>query len=123
DMPHYEGQKGRLHAVQLWGEAKSGSNPTAKAYIDMREGLLGNLSRSIAAERGVLTNQDIDRISRLIARIGANPLSSDNKEEADKKWAEIDKIMRNAESRLDQKKGMSTGKMPGAKKNDPLGIR
>ena len=39
-------------------------NPEAAAYQADRDAFTGNLSRELGAERGVLTNQDIDRIGR-----------------------------------------------------------
>jgi hypothetical protein len=120
------GQRGRLHGVQLWGEAKAAKNKDAKTYLDDREAFLGNLSRSIAAERGVLTQQDIDRVARAMPKIGPNPLSVDNQEEADRKWGLVKTIVSNAEKRLRERYKIS-GKNPTGTENtpnkDPLGIR
>jgi hypothetical protein len=97
----------REDAIKAYTKGKIGDNPTAKAYSDLREAFLGQLSRSIAAERGVLTNQDIDRIKKALPAIGINPLGVDNAEEASKKWKEIYTIIENAKRRTWEKAGMT----------------
>ena len=55
-------------ALKQWGlltaGARTGTNPTARAYDETLESFLGVLSRSLAAERGVLTDRDIARVRR-----------------------------------------------------------
>jgi hypothetical protein len=104
------GMSGRLKGTKLYLAAKTGQNPDAKLYLDNREAFLGNLSRSLAAERGVLTQQDIERIAKAIPRIGANFLNSDSKEEAAKKWASIFSLIENAEKRMGERAKMRTEK-------------
>ena len=45
--------------VRLYAGALTGSNPEAKAFMDSSLGFIGNLSRTLGGERGVLT--DLDR--------------------------------------------------------------
>ena len=103
---------GRLDASKVWMGAISGNNPNAKTYISAREAFLGNLSRSLAAEKGVLTQQDIERVAGALPKIGLNPATSDNKEEAEQKWNFIDTIMKSAERRMKEKIKMTYGDMP-----------
>lgn len=51
-----------IQGLKLYAGALTGANPEAKAYRDASEGFLGNLSRSVGGEKGVLTNQDIGRM-------------------------------------------------------------
>jgi hypothetical protein len=104
------GESGRLQGTKSYLAGKTAQNANAKLYLDNREAFLGNLSRSLAAERGVLTQQDIDRVARAIPKIGLNALNNDNKEEADKKWAEIFKLIENAEKRAIERSKMRTEK-------------
>ena len=39
-------------------------NPAVKAFVDMRDAFLGNIARDLGGERGVLTEQDIGRVSK-----------------------------------------------------------
>lgn len=88
-------------------KGKTGFNPNAKVYMDAKDAFLGNLSRSLAAERGVLTQQDIERISGILADVGLNPFEADSKAEADKKWKMIDDIIQSAHVRLKERKGIT----------------
>jgi len=108
---HGSGSSGRIKAAETYASAVAGQHPDAKVYVANREAFLGNLSRSLAAERGVLTQQDIERIAMALPKIGLNALSNDNKEEADKKWAQIEKIISNAEKRLGERAEMRKGEM------------
>ncbi len=45
--------------VRLYAGAYTGTNPEAKAFLDSSMGFIGNLSRTLGGERGVLT--DLDR--------------------------------------------------------------
>jgi hypothetical protein len=114
-----------------------GAYPDFKVYADQSEAFLGNLSRSLAAERGVLTDQDITRIRGAIAKVGMNPMSIDTGAEGKKKWAEIRGILNDARKRVEQESKMtqinpsgSAGAVSSAPKQsgkkqlaDPLGIR
>ena len=53
--------------VALHAGALSKSNPMAATYYDTKQAFLGTLSRTLGGERGVLTNQDITRISGALA--------------------------------------------------------
>ena len=97
----------RLSGAAAYGAGIAGKNVNAKTYTGMREAFLGQLSRSIAAERGVLTNQDIDRISKALPQIGFNLLSIDNQEEAEAKWNEINTIINNAIKRAYERRGLT----------------
>jgi hypothetical protein len=108
---HGGGTTGRVEATKTYMAALSGKHPNAKVYVSNREAFLGNLSRSLAAERGVLTQQDIDRIAKALPKIGLNAVSNDNKEEADKKWKTIYTIIGNAEKRLSERANMRKGEM------------
>lgn len=83
----------RASNIEVFGKAKTGYHSKGKTYLNFREGLLGNLSRSIAAERGVLTQQDIDRIAKIIPELGINPLNVHNAEEAESVWKEIQLVI------------------------------
>lgn len=50
--------------------AASRYDPNAAAYVDTKESALGELARSISAERGVLTNVDIQRVGRAMPNWG-----------------------------------------------------
>ena len=116
----------RPSAVFAWGAAKAGRSVSAKKYLDLSDAFLGNLSRSIAAERGVLTDQDIQRISKILPKIGPNPTSVDSKAEGEAKVAEIKSILKNAEKRLEEKRRITPKNPLGVKEEttkDPLGIR
>ena len=52
--------------IELTAGARLGTNQMAKAYADASEGFVGNLSRTLGGERGVLTDQD-----RLVMRKAA----------------------------------------------------
>ena len=108
---HGSGTIGRAEAAKTYAAAVAGQHPDAKVYVSNREAFLGNLSRSLAAERGVLTQQDIERIAKALPKIGLNALSNDNKEEADKKWDQIEQIISNAEKRLQERGEMRKGVM------------
>lgn len=55
------GEAARQYA-ELTAGARTGSNPLARTYEQTVASFLGTVSRSLAGERGVLTNQDLDRI-------------------------------------------------------------
>lgn len=50
--------------TKLYLGAFTGSDPVAKGYLDAAEGFIGNLSRAIGGETGVLTNLDVTRMRR-----------------------------------------------------------
>ncbi len=108
----------RKSAISRFGEAKTGYNATAKTYVSSRDAFLGNLSRSLAAERGVLTQQDIERIAMALPRLGLNPLNVDSREEGIQKWAMIKSILKSAHERMAQRHQMTpanpTGVTPGS---------
>lgn len=70
-------------AVLQRGQAELGAifktNPSAAAYRDSRDAFLGNLSRELAAERGVLTQKDIDRLAAGLPNFGDTTVTRDLK--------------------------------------------
>ncbi len=116
----------RPSAVSAYMSGKIGRNKNAKVYADSVDAFLGNISRSLAAERGVLTDQDIKRVSKALAKIGWDPFSVDSKEEGEKKWKQIHDIIANSKKRLDQRSRMTQSNPTGANEKplaDPLGLR
>lgn len=55
-----------LQGARLTAEAFARTNPEAVAYQDGRQAFLGVISRSLGAERGVLTDRDIKRLETLL---------------------------------------------------------
>jgi hypothetical protein len=113
------GIKSRSDAVKKYGSGITGFNPDAKLYNDQREAFLGNLSRSIAAERGVLTNQDIARIEKAIPKIGANPFTVDNLAEGEKKWDNALEFVKKAKDRVGQRSKMTYSNPTGGNETKP----
>lgn len=71
-------------AAAQWAWLNSGARATKlystiKTYEDEKEAFLGNLSRQAAAERGVLTNQDISRLSRSLPGFADTVMSKETK--------------------------------------------
>lgn len=97
----------RGSAVGAATKGRLGTDANAKVYMDAKMAFLGNLSRSIAAERGVLTEQDIQRINGVVANVGFNPFMADSAAEANKKWGMIDDIIKSAERRMKERKGIT----------------
>lgn len=50
--------------ASLTAGARTGSNALARTYEQTRDSFLGTVARALGGERGVLTNQDIDRINK-----------------------------------------------------------
>jgi hypothetical protein len=90
----------RLEGTRMFAAAKTGQNPQAKAYMDERKAFLGIISRGLGGEVGVLTDRDIDRVDKALARIGANPFENETAEEAELKWNTIAQIIDEAEQRF-----------------------
>ncbi len=101
------GVDSRASGMLAYGQGVAGYNVPAKTYLNMKGAFLGNMSRSIAAERGVLTQQDIERIDKALAALGPNPLTTDNKQEANAKWNAIKQILANSEKRMMQRHTMT----------------
>jgi hypothetical protein len=97
----------RQSAVQSAVKGKVGLSPDAKLYMDAKSAFLGNLSRSLAAERGVLTQQDIERIDKALASVSLNPISADSQAEALKKWKMVENIINSAEKRMAERNLMT----------------
>jgi hypothetical protein len=53
-----------IQGGKLYAGAIAKSNPMAASYRDTQQMFLGVLSRTLGGERGVLTDRDIDRVSR-----------------------------------------------------------
>ncbi len=96
---HLEGPQGRAHASGLYAKQLVGTDKNVRTYVNSSKAFLGNLSRAIASERGVLTDQDIERISAVLPKVSASPLKSSNKEEGEKAWLTLESIIADAESR------------------------
>lgn len=60
-------------------EAFFKTNPLAATYRDLKQGFLGNLSRELGGERGVLTNQDIQRMADALPYFGDTEATRDLK--------------------------------------------
>ncbi len=103
----------RTSAVTSYMAGKIGKNAKAKIYADMRDAFLGNISRSIAAERGVLTTQDIDRIAKTLPKIGLDLSSVDNQTEGKMKWGQIADVLKSANDRLEKRQRMTTANPTG----------
>jgi len=56
-----------VQGTKLHAGALTKSNALAATYYDTKQAFLGTLSRSLGGERGVLTNQDITRVSGALA--------------------------------------------------------
>ena len=68
-------------------KARAGLAADKKAYIDSIDSFLGNLSREYSGERGVLTDQDVQRIK------SAMPSLYDTEEEIDFKYKQILRVI------------------------------
>ncbi len=68
--------------------AAGGYDTNLGQYLSQRQGYIGNVARSVGAEKGVLTDPDIQRIYSLL------PSEFSNKQEAQKKFAEINKTIK-----------------------------
>lgn len=55
-----------LNGIKTKGQVFLKTNPHALLYNNLRESMISVLSRQLGGERGVLTNQDIERIKHLI---------------------------------------------------------
>lgn len=64
-----------------------GFNPTLNTYLKDKKAFIGNLSRNLGGEKGVLTDQDVSRISSIL------PSEYSTAEEAQQQWDEINGII------------------------------
>lgn len=81
----------------------TGKNTDARVYESLRQGLLAVMARNAAGERGVLTNQDIDRARRLTAGDWSS---------ADEMSAKLDALMELFQSRLTNAEKAALPKQP-----------
>jgi hypothetical protein len=82
---------GLMNTVQGWADVGA-----AKSYKDYSGALLGEMSRIFGAERGVLTNQDIDRAKALI------PGMFSTGEFAERRFKELRQFLTELEGRTPQ---------------------
>jgi hypothetical protein len=90
-----------IQGGQNWLGATLKYNQTAQAYQQTTKSILGELARQVSQERGVLTNQDIDRIE------GGLPTFTDTKPVRDFKIGRIRSLLQtNKEAALAFSKGL-----------------
>lgn len=80
------GGQGRLGGTLSSLRGKAGLNSNVSVYNDARTGFMSNVARALG-EKGVLTDQDIERVGRLFPTPSATP------QEAAAKWAQIRSII------------------------------
>jgi len=80
------GAQGRIPGFMSQIAGKAGFNDQVNVYNNAREGFLANVARSLG-EKGVLTDQDIKRITAII------PSATDNPSEAQQRWDMIRQII------------------------------
>lgn len=80
------GAQGRLGGLASTLAGKAGANDAVSVYNDNKMAFLSNVARSLG-EKGVLTDQDIERIAK------AFPSPTSTKQEAAAKWAMIKTII------------------------------
>ena len=73
-----------------------GANPELNRYLANREGFASLISKGGFMEAGVLTNEDIKRITSIL------PSEYSTREESDMAWSEIEKILQSARDRFEQ---------------------
>jgi len=82
-----------------------GANPELNRYLTNREGFASLISKGGFMEAGVLTNEDIKRITSIL------PSEYSTAEESDMAWSEIEQILSSARDRFEQtESGMFSGR-------------
>lgn len=94
------GGHGRLFGPLVGGLAKMGFNPSVMVWDQFREAMLSNYSRILGGERGVLTDQDVERIR------GIQLSKSDTQDEFERKSKLIVDI-------IEDRKRIIAGQKPG----------
>ena len=92
-------KKGQQGIKQNIGSV-SGSNPEMNRYKANKEGFASLISKGGFMEAGVLTNEDIKRITNIL------PSEYSSKEEADIAWNEIEGILSAARKQFEANSGM-----------------
>jgi len=95
-------KKGKQGIGQNIGSA-SGTNPEMNRYKANKEGFASLISKGGFMEAGVLTNEDIKRITNIL------PGEFSSQEEADISWSEIESILSAARKRFETNSGMVNG--------------
>ena len=80
-----------------------GANPELNRYLANREGFASLISKGGFMEAGVLTNEDIKRITSIL------PSEYSTQEEAGMAWDEIEKILSSARQRFESTEGSMFG--------------
>lgn len=97
----------------------SGTNPELNRYKANKEGFASLISKGGFMEAGVLTNEDIKRITNIL------PGEFSSKEEADISWQEIESILSSARKRFESASGMNGEAQETVQpetNNDPAGL-
>ncbi len=84
-------------------KAKAGFNPSLNTYMSNRAGFSGLIAKGGFGEAGMLTQQDIERIKKLL------PSSMSTFDEASLAFKEIKQVLGSARQRFEQKKQQYTG--------------
>lgn len=95
--------------------AASGFNPAAKTYMNNKKAFAGLISKGGFGETGVLTQQDIERVT------AALPNEYSTKEEAAQAFEEVRSILKAARGRYEDKRKSVLGNKK-SENQDPLGI-
>ena len=95
----------------------SGTNPELNRYMANKEGFASLISKGGFMEAGVLTNEDIKRITNIL------PSEFSSKEEADIAWKEIEGILSAARKQFEFNSGIqgAQGELE-QNDNDPAGL-
>jgi len=80
-----------VQGAKLYAGAFTGANPEAKAFLDSSMGFIGNISRTLGAEKGVLTDTD-----RMVMRNAAVASFFDTKQSMEIKKAIINDMYKSA---------------------------
>src|SRR3990167_4861316 len=99
----YGGFSARVGGIPKTLGALIGARPELKQYINQRKGFSGLLAKGGFGEAGMLTKNDIDRISRIL------PSEYSTKQEAVLAWKEIDDLLSSARRRFEEKKSRLVG--------------
>lgn len=88
----------RLSGIPKTSAAFLGMNPELNRYKAQRKAFAGNIAKGGFGESGMLTQQDIERISSIL------PDEYSNKQESDIAWQEIENVLSSARERFNKKK-------------------
>ena len=85
----------RVRGAKEWSTAMLGASPELATYMADKEAFAGLISKGGFGEAGMLTNQDIKRITNAL------PSPGSSKEESESKWREIESILSSARKRYE----------------------